>query len=227
VSDACDLSVEQARTEDMATLAATQRLGASSETSSTYARFAGACAVLAGALTFVYSISFILLANEALSSVCLLANGLLATAVLVALYEQLRANEPSFALWALLLGLAGAIGSALHGGYDLAALLHPHAPVDANLPSAMDPRGLLTFGASGIGLWLFAWIILRSHGLARGLGYLGYLVAALQIVLYLGRLIVFDAANPVIIVPALVAGFIATPVWYVWLGVSLWRGARA
>ena len=29
------------------------------------------------------------------------------------------------------------------------------------------------------------------------------------------------------LVPALLAGFIATPIWYVWLGVSLWRGARA
>ena len=55
---------------------------------------------------------------------------------------------------------------------------------------------------------------------------LGYLVAALQIILYLGRLIVFDAKNPVIVVPALLAGFLATPVFYIWLGVSLWRGAR-
>jgi hypothetical protein len=52
-------------------------------------------------------------------------------------------------------------------------------------------------------------------------------LATLQIVLYLGRLIVFDAASPVILAPALLAGFIATPVWYVWLGVSLWRDARA
>ena len=44
--------------------------------------------------------------------------------------------------------------------------------------------------------------------------------------LYLGRLIVFDAKNPVIVVPALLAGFLATPVFYIWLGVSLWRGAR-
>jgi hypothetical protein len=63
--------------------------------------------------------------------------------------------------------------------------------------------------------------------LPTALGYLGYIVAALQIILYLGRLILFDATNPVIVVPALLAGFIATPVWYVWLGVSLWRGARA
>ena len=208
-------------------LAASKPLGAADQASSTYLRFAGVCAVLAGALTLVYSISFILLVNEALSSLSLLASGLLATAVLVGLYELTRHTEASFALLGLLLGLAGGIGAALHGGYDLAALLHPHAPVDPNLPSPVDPRGLLTFGATGIGLWVFAWLILRGRSLPAPIGYLGYVVAALQIILYLGRLILFDATNPVIVVPALLAGFIATPVWYVWLGVSLWRGARA
>jgi hypothetical protein len=142
-------------------------------------------------------------------------------------YERVRATDPSFALWALLLGLAGSIGSAVHGGYDLAAVMRAHAAVDPNLPSAMDPRGLLTFGAMGIALWLFAWLILRSSQFPKALGYLGYLVSALSIVLYLGRLIVFDARNPLIVVPALLAGFLATPIFYIWLGVSLWRGARA
>jgi hypothetical protein len=185
------------------------------------------CAILAGLLTLLYSVSFIILINEPLSSFCLLVNGLLATAVVVALYERLRTTDSSFALWALLLGLAGGIGSALHGGYDLAAVLRQHGPIDANLPAAMDPRGLLTFGATGLALWVFAWLILRGGQLPKTLGYLGYLVAALSIVLYLGRLIVFDAKNPIIVIPALVAGFVATPVFYVWLGVSLWRGARA
>jgi hypothetical protein len=210
----------------MVTIAATTRADAAPSVSTPYERFAGICAILAGALTLLYSISFILLVNEPLSSFCLLANGLLATAVVVALYERLRTTDQSFALWAMLLGLAGAIGSAIHGGYDLAAVLHAHAAVDPNLPSAMDPRGLLTFGASGLSLWVFAWLILRSGQLPKQLGYLGYLVAALQLILYLGRLIVFDARNPIIVVPALVAGFLATPVFYVWLGVSLWRGAR-
>jgi hypothetical protein len=98
--------------------------------------------------------------------------------------------------------------------------------VDSNLPSQTDPRGLLTFGVTGIGLWVYAWLILRKGDLPRGLGYLGYLVAALQIILYLGRLIILDATSAVIIVPALLAGFIVTPIWYLWLGISLWRGAR-
>jgi hypothetical protein len=211
----------------MATIAAAGRVSASTATSSPYERFAGVCAILAGLLTLLYSVSFIILINEPLSSFCLLVNGLLATAVVVALYERLRTTDSSFALWALLLGLAGGIGSALHGGYDLAAVLRQHGPIDANLPAAMDPRGLLTFGATGLALWVFAWLILRGGQLPKTLGYLGYLVAALSIVLYLGRLIVFDAKNPIIVIPALVAGFVATPVFYVWLGVSLWRGARA
>ena len=168
----------------MATTAATDRLRVRS--TSVYERFAGLCAVLAGVLTLLYSVSFILLINEPLSSFCLLANGLLASAVLVALYERVRAGNTSFALWALLLGLAGAIGSVLHGGYDLAAVLQPHAAVDPNLPSAMDPRGLLTFGLTGLALALFSWLILESGQLPERLAYLGYLVAALQIILYLG-----------------------------------------
>lgn len=210
----------------MATVVATSRAAATEARLGTYERFAGVCAILAGAFTLLYSISFILLINEPLSSFCLLVNGLLATAVLVAVYERLRTADPSFALWGLLLGLAGALGSALHGGYDLAAVLREHAAVDPNLPAAMDPRGLLTFGASGIGLWVFAWLIVRSKQLPQRLGYLAYTVAALQIILYLGRLIVFDAKNPVIVIPALLAGFIATPVFYLWLGITLWRGAR-
>jgi hypothetical protein len=47
---------------------------------------------------------------------------------------------------------------------------------------------------------VFAWLILRGRSLTSPIGYPGYVVAALQIILYLGRLIVFDATNPVIVV---------------------------
>jgi hypothetical protein len=211
----------------MATIAARGRVGEATVVSTPYERFAGICAILAGVLTLVYSVSFIILVNEGLSSFCLLVNGLLSSAVLVALYQRVRGADASFALWALVLGLAGALGSALHGGYDMAAVLHEHAAVDPNLPAAMDPRGLLTFGATSVSLWIFAWLIIRGASLPRPIGYLGYAVAILQMVLYLGRLILFDARNLAIVIPALLAGFIATPVWYVWLGVKLWRGARA
>jgi hypothetical protein len=43
-------------------------------------------------------------------------------------------------------------------------------------------------------------------------------------ILYLGRLIAQSPSNPLIFVPALLAGFIAYPAWYVWTGIVLWRG---
>jgi len=45
-------------------------------------------------------------------------------------------------------------------------------------------------------------------------------------VLYLGRLIILDAKNPLIVVVAVVSGFIVNPLWYVWLGGVLWQGRK-
>jgi len=37
-------------------------------------------------------------------------------------------------------------------------------------------------------------------------------------------LIVFDPTKPVILVPALLNGFLINPIFYVWLGLALLRG---
>jgi hypothetical protein len=91
------------------------------------------------------------------------------------------------------------------------------------LPSAIDPRGMLTFGVAGLGMWVIAWLIVRGGQLPRGLGYLGYLLAALLIVIYLARLIVLDASSPLVLAPAALTGFIVNPLWYLWLGAVLVR----
>lgn len=147
--------------------------------------------------------------------------------VVTAAYYRLRETDTAFALWALLLSLFGALGSALHGGFDLANAINPPEANLANLaslPSQIDPRGLLTFGVAGVALFTIAWLIQRSGGWPRGLGYLGYLLAVLLVVIYLGRLIVLQATSPLILVPALLAGFLVNPLWYVWLGLALRRG---
>jgi hypothetical protein len=189
-----------------------------------YERFAGVCAILAGIAGFLYAVAFILLRNPLLSAVFLLLTGFLSTAALVAVYRRLRTTDAAFALWALVLGFIGGIGATIHGGYDLANTINPPPDAAAALPSAIDPRGLLTFGVAGIALAVVAWLIGRGQHFPRGLSYLGYLSAALLIILYVGRLVILDPANPIILGPALLNGFLINPAWYIWLGLALWRG---
>jgi len=172
---------------------------------------------------FLYAIAFLVLQNDLLSGLFLMLGGLLSTAVLAAVYDRLRETDATFALWALLLGIAGALGSADHGGYDLANAINPPPPIP-DLPNPVDPRGLLTFGIAGVALFVVAWLILRGGQFPRGLGYLAYLSAVLLVALYLGRLIILEPTNPVILVPALLNGFLVNPTLYIWLGLALLRG---
>lgn len=202
-------------------------------------RFAGLCAILAGIAIFCYAIAFIVIARRApelgglLSALFLLLSGLLATPPWTAVYARLRETDGLFALWALALGLAGAFGAAIHGGYDLANALHPPAlPAElaaglAAVPNSVDPRGLLTFGVAGLALFVVAWLVGHGAGLPRGLGYLAYLLATLLVVIYIARLTILDPANPLLLAPVLLAGFLVNPAWYLWLGLVLWRGQQA
>jgi hypothetical protein len=187
-----------------------------------FEKFAGWGAILAGLSGFLYSISFIVLRNELLSALFLMLGGLFSTAALAALYQRVRETESGFALLGLLLSLSGVLGAAIHGGYDLANALYP--PVSpGGLPNAVDPRGLLTFGVSGLGLFLLSWLITQTMGFPKRLAFLGYLSAILMMILYLGRLIIVQATNPFIVIPALLEGFIVNPLWYIWLGLTFLR----
>jgi hypothetical protein len=191
--------------------------------SRSFERFAGFSGFLAGLSGFLYSVAFILLQNNLLSGLFLALGGLFTTAVLTGVYGRLRQTDPLFALWAFLLGIAGGIGAAVHGGYDLANAINPPAEFVMELPNPVDPRGLLTFGIAGLAVIVISWLIGRGEGFPKGLSYLGYLLGFLLILLYLARLIVLAPTNPLILVPALLTGFLINPIWYLWLGYSLWR----
>ena len=190
-----------------------------------FENFAGWGAILAGLSGFLYSVSFIVLQNELLSALFLMLGGLFSTSALTALYQRLRETESGFALLGFLLSLSAAFGSAIHGGYDLANALNPPSSPGPGLPNAVDPRGLLTFGVSGLGLFLLSWLITQNMGFPKRLAYLGYLSAILMIILYLGRLIIVQATNLAIVIPALLEGFIVNPLWYIWLGITLIRNS--
>jgi hypothetical protein len=191
-------------------------------------RFAGVCAMLAGITGFLYSLSFVLLKNNLLIDLCLMVGALFVIPALTGLYSRVKEVEGTVALLAWILGIVGALGALIHGGYDLANVINPPAAGStiASLPSAIDPRGLLTFGMAGLGYAGFAWVIGRS-GMPRWSGYLAYLLAIMLVVLYLGRLIILDPKNPLIVVDGGLTGFIVNPLWYLWLGVILWQYRKA
>jgi hypothetical protein len=194
-----------------------------------FERLAGWCALFVGVGALAYAIVFavIVLGDPptwvvGLWYFLLLAGGLLTIPVMVALYQRLRGTDTSFALLALLLGLAGAVGAAVHGGYDLANVIRPATEAPrAELPNAVDPRGLLTFGFLALALFVVSFLILRGGSLPTSLGYLGYLSGGLLVVIYLGRLIAFNPRNPLLLVTALLSGLVVNPLWWLWLGRTL------
>lgn len=192
-------------------------------------RIGGWCAILAGIGGLLYAVSFVIISRSnpglggTLSALLLLINGLLTTGVMVTLYERLRAVHSTIALWGLVLGSAGALGAAIHGGYDLANAINPPAGLNADLPSMIDPRGMLTFGVGGLALLLLAWLMRRDTRFPAGLAYLGLLLGALLVFIYIARLVILSPANPLLLVPVLLSGFIINPAWYVWLGAVLLR----
>jgi hypothetical protein len=195
-----------------------------------YERFAGNCALLVAAVGLAYSLTFVIgLADESnavdiIKAIFLLAGGMLSIAVLLAVYGRLRELDAAFALLALVLGLAGGLGAAIHGAYDLGLEIESEKAFDTGLAPA-DPRGFLTFGVTGAGLLLVAWLIRRGGFFPTRLGDLGALAGALLVFVYIGRLTIVDPENPVLLTAAALAGFVVNPALYAWLGLVFRRGS--
>ncbi len=63
----------------------------------------------------------------------------------------------------------------------------------------------------------------RDSPFPSNLAYLGYLSGGLLVAIYLARLIILSPANPIVLAPAALEGFIVNPAWYIWLGFVLRR----
>ena len=192
-------------------------------------RLAGTFSVLLAAGGLAYSAAFVMTlrtevpAAEYAAALLLAVSGLISSLVWIAIYERIKAVSVPLAVWALALGLMSAAGSMIHGGYDLANLFNP-PPRGPNLPNAIDPRGMLTFGVSAVALAIASWlIVLGGSRLPRKLGQLGLVAAALLFIVYLGRLILLDPENPLLLGSAALLGVVVLPWWYVWLGNTLRR----
>jgi hypothetical protein len=193
-----------------------------------FIRLSGLAAILAALVGLLYSISFVALQNNLLSALCLMLGGLFSITALTALFEELRRVDAGAAMFGLLLAAAGALGAAIHGGYDLANALNPpleNTPALADLPSAIDPRGLLTFGVAGLALLVAVLLMQQDAGYSRGFIILTFVLALLLIVVYIGRLILLAPTNPLLLAAAIATGFVVNPLWYLLLGMRLRRQA--
>jgi hypothetical protein len=181
---------------------------------------AGVSAVFAALVGEVYTVTFAIYVKRGYrwahwsSAVAALIGGLVVVPVLVAVHARLRNREAQIAGIAFGIGIVGALGATIHSGFDIALLAHPLAGIDANAPSAIDPRGLLTFVFAGAALGLFGLLALSGGGLPRRCAQTGVAAAVVLLVVYLGRLIALNPNNNVIRVSALVAGLVVVPAFY-------------
>ena len=173
---------------------------------------------LAGISWLLYAYYFVIAKDTTLSSLFLALAGLFSVKVFIALYQMLKEIDQGFALTFTVLGVAGALGTMIHGGYDLANAINPPLGFNPGLPSQVDPRGLMAFGITGLAVLKASWTMGKSKVFPTNLSYLGLLSGVLLMVIYLGRLIILDPSSPVLKFSILIEGFIVNPLWYLWLG---------
>jgi hypothetical protein len=188
-------------------------------------QLAGYAAIVAAIAGVGYAVAFVVVKSDVFSALFLLIGSALSLVPLVTVYGRFRNAQPTLARWALIMAAIGAAGAAIHGGYDLANALHPEDAV-SGVANPVDPRGLLTFGASGVALLIGGYLVGLVTGLPTWSRWLVWATGAALIVTYLGRLIVLDAKSPFVLGPALVAG-VLSPIVYLGLGLWLVRDAGA
>jgi hypothetical protein len=198
-----------------------------------FVRFGGACGGLAGLAGLGYSAAFVVYLHNGsrgaqyADALLLVAGGLLSMAAFIAIYARLRGTEPGFALLGLAFAFAAAYSSVTHGAFDLANLAKPPASFASDVPSSTDPRGFGTFALTGLALAVAGALILRGRSFPVGLGYLAFIAAALLIFIYVGRLVILNPRSPGLHAAAVISGFVVNPLWFGWLGATLWRNPVA
>ena len=185
--------------------------------------FAATVAWVAALGGVVYAIAFVVLKNDPLAAGTLLVGGILTSLLMMAISISVADVNEAAARWGFVVGVVAALGSALHGGYDLANELHPPPALAGfgDFPKQVDPRGLATFGLAGLALLTLTTLMSRSTRYPTGLARLGQALGAIMIIIWLGRMIILDPNNPIVRV-ALGAGVIANTAFFVWLG-RVWR----
>jgi len=160
-----------------------------------------------------------------LASVCLLVSGPLVGVAVVALAARLRPRGSPPLTWAAVAGVAVGFATSAHGLGDLIGtdtLAHRYASgssatraavvVAHQVPSPVDPRGLMTFGAAGL---VVAVLALAARARSARLGVLGLVLGADMVALFVASA---AGVNAAVLVTGGLASVVLGPAW--WLGVA-------
>ncbi|MCA1691461.1 MAG: hypothetical protein LC733_04360 [Actinobacteria bacterium] len=134
----------------------------------------------------------------------------------VALYQRLRKTDEGLALTALLLGLGGAFGGAVHGAFNLASQVNP---ASVGTGASPDPGGIFRYAVAGIALMLVGWLVMAGRTLPARWGQLALASGAILVFIYVGRL--YDFITPderATLIPPFLYGLVLHPALYLWLG---------
>ena len=199
-------------------------------TSPLFDRTASWMAYLSAVVALAYSLSFAYYVREGdrwaqyTSSGLLIAGGVFGLPVLIAIYLRVRHVDEGFAIVALVVALAAAFGTMLHGAHDVAVFAHPdQVTTGADYPNFTDPRGFSTFALFGLGMIVLA-AMSRGAGFRKPIPLVGAVSGVLAVIVYIGRVTVLDTKRWWVATAAIGAGIIGVPLWNVLVGRAL--GAR-
>jgi hypothetical protein len=194
-----------------------------------FERLAGYCSLFVGLGALAYAIIFITIVEGNTETepwfATLMLGAITTVPVLVGLYCRFAEFDQGLSLTFLTLGLFGALGGIVHGGYELALLT---TPPDVEIGAYPGPesvaKGVLRYLVAGLALLLVAWLVWSSGLLPRGIAYLAGLGGVLLVFIYIGRL--YDFITPgdyVSLLPPLVYGLAVHPLLYGWIGLTFLR----
>jgi hypothetical protein len=140
----------------------------------------------------------------------------------IAAYFLLRRNGEVWAFFATLVGTfaSGATVVASIGNIALVDAL-ANGIVVVELPNAANPLGVVTFGMTSI-WFLVAGALMWRGGFPRLLALLAFVAFA---DLAIGFTASLGGLGPVATVAAIIAGAVGGPIFWLWLGVLIWRRA--
>jgi hypothetical protein len=202
----------------------------------TFTRFARGSALLAAIAGLTYTVTFIVVVQNGsewahwTSSIALLVGALAAVPTFCGAFFAVATREREFALVALILGVAGALGSATHAAYDLAVLANPpggNLGAAGDLPFAADPRGFATFALVGLSLALFGWLGVRTAALPAAVVVLAEAAGLSLLVIFVGRLTVLDPKSGLLRPLTALSGFVLNPALLVAFAFGLFRPEAA